>query len=154
MLLLAASTLFGLQVDGLQAVHAALRGRLGTGLATLFALALLASGLASTSVGGYAGAVIMDGLLHRRVPIVWRRVITAVPALVLLGLGFDATKLLILSQVVLSFGIPFALVPLVWLARNTELMRLVPTRRGTLVIAWLVVAIIVALNAALVVLLI
>ncbi|HYP45126.1 MAG TPA: Nramp family divalent metal transporter [Propionibacteriaceae bacterium] len=154
MLLLAASTLYGLDVDGLQSVHAALGGQLGGVVATLFALALLASGLASTSVGGYAGAVIMDGLLRRRIPIIWRRVITAVPALVLLGLGFDATRLLILSQVVLSFGIPFALVPLVRLARDPDLMRLVPTRRATVATAWVVVGVIVTLNAALVVLLV
>lgn len=153
MLLLAASALFGMDVPGLQAVHAALRGRLGAGVATLFALALLASGLASTSVGGYAGAVIMDGLLHRRIPIVWRRVITAVPALVLLAVGFDATRLLILSQVVLSFGIPFALVPLVRLASDNVRMRLVPTRRTTVLVGWMVVGVIVALNAALVILL-
>jgi manganese transport protein len=153
MLLLAASTMFGLDVTGLPAVHAALGGKLGTVIATMFALALLASGLASTSVGGYAGAVIMDGLLNRRVPLLWRRVITAVPALVLLGAGLDATRLLILSQVVLSFGIPFALVPLVRLARDRRLMALVPTRGATLVAAWLVVVVIVTLNAALVVLL-
>ncbi|MET0693950.1 MAG: Nramp family divalent metal transporter, partial [Propionibacteriaceae bacterium] len=153
MLLLAASTLFGLDITGLEAVHEAIQGQLGTVIATMFALALLASGLASTSVGGYAGAVIMDGLLHRRIPIMARRLITAAPALALLALGVDPTRLLILSQVILSFGIPFALIPLVMLARDRGLMRLVPTRRGTLVAAWAVCAIIVGLNAILVVLL-
>ena len=153
MLLLAAGTLYGMNVGGLETVHAALAGRLGPAMATLFALALLASGLASTSVGGYAGAVIMAGLLRRRIPILWRRVVTAAPALVLLAIRLDPTRLLILSQVVLSFGIPFALVPLVWLARDRRLMRLVPTHRATLVLAWLVAAVIVTLNAALVVLL-
>jgi manganese transport protein len=119
----------------------------------MFALALLASGLASTSVGGYAGAVIMDGLLHRRVPLLWRRLVTAVPALVLLGAGADPTQLLILSQVVLSFGIPFALIPLVRLARDPALMALVPTHRATIAVAWAVALAIVALNAVLVVLL-
>jgi manganese transport protein len=149
MLLLAASTLFGLQVTGLEAVHEALRGLLGTVVATAFALALLASGLASTSVGGYAGAVIMDGLLHRRVAILWRRLVTAAPAVVLLAVGLDPTRLLILSQVILSFGIPFALVPLVRLAQNRWLMRLVPTKAVTVVAAWLVVGLIVALNLVL-----
>jgi len=153
MLLVAGSTLFGLQLDGLTAVHAAIRLKLGDGLALLFALALLASGLASTSVGGYAGAVIMDGLLHRRIPLIWRRLVTAVPALILLAVGADPTQLLILSQVVLSFGIPFALIPLVRLARDRELMALVPTRRATIGLAWVVAGAIVALNALLVVLL-
>ena len=118
MLLLAASTLYGLNVDGLQAAHQRHRSELGPLIARLFALALLASGLASTSVGGYAGAVIMDGLLHRRIPILWRRVLTAIPALILLGLGLEPTRLLILSQVILSFGIPFALIPLVRIASD------------------------------------
>jgi manganese transport protein len=92
MLLLAASTLSGLDVDGLQAAHRAIGTELGPLIAGLFALALLASGLASTSVGGYAGSVIMDGLLRRRIPIIWRRVLTAVPALILLGLGAGANS--------------------------------------------------------------
>ncbi|MCW2810628.1 MAG: divalent metal cation transporter [Friedmanniella sp.] len=150
MLLLSGSALFGLQVDGLDAVHAAIGAQLGPVVAMLFALALLASGLASTSVGGYAGSVIMAGLLRRRIPIVWRRVLTAVPALLLLGLGADPTRLLIVSQVALSFGIPFALVPLVRFARDPRLMALAPTRAGTIRTAWVVVALIVALNAVLV----
>ena len=154
MLLLSGSALFGLQLDGLTQVHAAIGAALGPLVAVLFALALLASGLASTSVGGYAGAVIMDGLLHRRIPLLWRRVATAVPALVLLGAGADPTQLLILSQVVLSFGIPFALVPLVRIARDPHLMALVPTRPATIAATWAVVAAIVTLNALLVVLLV
>jgi manganese transport protein len=153
MLLVAGSTLFGLQLEGLTAVHEAISLNLGKVVALLFALALLASGLASTSVGGYAGAVIMAGLLRRRIPLIWRRLATAVPALVLLALGADPTQLLILSQVVLSFGIPFALIPLVRIARDPELMALVPTRRATLGLAWVVAGAIVALNALLVVLL-
>jgi manganese transport protein len=154
MLLISGSALFGLQLDGLPEVHAAIGAGLGPVVGILFALALLASGLASTSVGGYAGAVIMGGLLRRRIPLLWRRVITAVPALVLLGIGSDPTELLILSQVVLSFGIPFALVPLVRIARDPRLMALVPTHRVTILITWAVVAAIVALNALLVVLLV
>jgi manganese transport protein len=153
MLLLAASTLFGLPVDGLQQAHAAVGSVLGPVVATMFALALLASGLASTSVGGYAGAVIMDGLLHRRIPLLARRLITAVPALILLAAGLDPTRLLIISQVVLSFGIPFALVPLVRIAGDRSLMALVPSRRGTIALAWLVVGVVVSFNAALIVLL-
>ncbi|HTF39665.1 MAG TPA: Nramp family divalent metal transporter, partial [Propionibacteriaceae bacterium] len=152
MLLLAASTLYGLNVDGLQAAHSAIGAELGPLLAGLFALALLASGLASTSVGGYAGAVIMDGLLHRRIPILWRRLLTAIPALILLGLGLEPTRLLILSQVILSFGIPFALVPLVRIASDRDLMHLVPTRRATIGVAWLVIGVVTTLNLILIVL--
>ncbi len=153
MLLLSGSALFGLQLDGLDTIHAAIGTQLGPVIATLFALGLLASGLASTSVGGYAGSVIMAGLLQRRIPVIWRRLLTAVPALLLLGAGLDPTRLLIVSQVALSFGIPFALVPLVRFARDPRLMALVPTRRATIRTAWVVVGLIVALNGVLVVLL-
>jgi manganese transport protein len=125
---------------------------LGPLIALLFALALLASGLASTSVGGYAGSVIMDGLLRRRIPIIWRRVLTAVPALILLGLELEPTRLLILSQVILSFGIPFALVPLVRIASDPKLMHLVPTKRATIGVAWLVIGVVSLLNVILIVL--
>jgi manganese transport protein len=152
MLLLAASTLPGLEIDSLQAAHGAIGDRLGAVIAWAFALALLASGLASTSVGGYAGAVIMDGLLRRRVPVLARRLITAVPALILLGLGLEPTGLLIISQVILSFGIPFALIPLARLAADQSLMNLAPTRPLTIRLAWLVIGIVTTLNAILIVL--
>ncbi len=113
-LLLAAANLAGVEgTDSLEGAHAALESSLGPIIATLFAVGLLASGLASTSVGAYAGAEIMHGLLHIRVPLLARRLVTLIPALVILSLGFDPTISLVLSQVVLSFGIPFALVPLV-----------------------------------------
>ena len=153
MLLLSASALFGLNLEGLTEVHAAIAGNLGSVVGTLFALALLASGLASTSVGGYAGAVIMAGLLRRRIPLMWRRILTAVPALGLLIWGLDPTRLLIWSQVILSFGIPFALIPLVRIARDKKLMALAPTRRTTVALAWLIAALIIALNTVLLVLL-
>jgi manganese transport protein len=152
MLLLAASTLLGQNVDSLAAAHRAIGAQLGSGLAVVFAVALLASGLASPSVAGYAGAVIMDGLLHRRIPLLWRRVVTAVPALILLALGLEPTRLLVLSQVVLSFGIPFALVPLVRMAADRQLMRMIPTARGVIALAWLVIALVISLNVVLIVL--
>ena len=86
---------------------------LGPTIALLFAIGLLASGLASTSVGAYAGAMIMQGLLHRSIPMLVRRLVTLSPALAILAIGVDPTRALVLSQVVLSFGIPFALIPLV-----------------------------------------
>ena len=91
-------------------------------MATLFAVGLLASGLASTSVGAYAGAEIMHGLLHVRVPLLARRLVTLIPALVILAIGFDPTLALVLSQVVLSFGIPFALIPLVALTAQADVL--------------------------------
>jgi manganese transport protein len=150
MLLLAAGTLPGLAIDGLEAAHAAIASQLGGWIGLVFALGLLASGLASTSVGGYAGAVIMDGLLQRRVPLLARRLVTAVPALILLTAGIEPTRALIVSQVILSFGIPFALVPLVRIAGDASAMRLAPTRRATIAIAWLVIAVVSALNLILI----
>ena len=92
------------------------------GAATIFGIALLASGYASSSVGTMAGQVVMQGFIRRRIPIFLRRAITLAPALIVLGLGIDPTDALVGSQVVLSFGIPFALVPLVLLARRRDLM--------------------------------
>ena len=151
MLLVAAGILFGLEIEGLQAAHAALGREAGGWVAGLFALGLLASGLASTSVGGYAGAVILAGLLHRAIPLLWRRVLTAVPAVILLAAGLDPTRLLIISQVILSFGIPFALVPLIRIAADRDLMRLAPTRPATVAAAWVVIGLVILLNATLVV---
>lgn len=123
MLLLAAASLRGVEgTDTIEGAHAAIVNALGPTVGVVFALGLLASGLASTSVGTYAGSSIMGGLLKVRVPLLLRRAITLIPALVILGIGFDPTQALVLSQVVLSFGIPFALVPLVYLASSRKEM--------------------------------
>ncbi|SIT86430.1 Nramp family divalent metal transporter [Microbacterium sp. RU33B] len=122
-LLLAAANLAGVPgTDSLEGAYAALDAGLGPMVATLFAVGLLASGLASTSVGAYAGAEIMHGLLRVRVPLLARRLVTLVPALVILGVGVDPTLALVLSQVVLSFGIPFALIPLVALTAQRDVL--------------------------------
>ncbi|GAA1756970.1 Nramp family divalent metal transporter [Agromyces humatus] len=122
-LLLAAVNLAGVEgTDSLEGAYAALGVALGPVIATLFAVGLLASGLASTSVGAYAGAEIMYGLLHVRVPLLLRRLVTLIPALAILALGFDPTTSLVLSQVVLSFGIPFALIPLVALTAKAGVL--------------------------------
>lgn len=122
-LLLAAANLAGVEgTDSLEGAYAALRDGLGPVIATLFAVGLLASGLASTAVGAYAGAEIMSGLLRVRVPLIVRRLVTLIPALLILGAGVDPTFALVLSQVVLSFGIPFALVPLVWLTARRSVL--------------------------------
>jgi manganese transport protein len=122
-LLLAAANLAGVPgTDSLEGAYAALYAGLGPLVATLFAVGLLASGLASTSVGAYAGAEIMHGLLHIRVPLLARRLVTLIPALAILAIGVDPTIALVLSQVVLSFGIPFALIPLVALTARREVL--------------------------------
>jgi manganese transport protein len=122
-LLLAAANLAGVPgTDTLEGAYAALDAGLGPAVATLFAVGLLASGLASTSVGAYAGAEIIHGLLHIRVPLIARRLVTLIPALIILAVGVDPTLALVLSQVVLSFGIPFALIPLVALTAKAEVL--------------------------------
>jgi Mn2+ and Fe2+ transporters of the NRAMP family len=152
-LLLAAATLQGVEgTDTLEGAHAAIDAALGPVVATLFAIGLLASGLASTSVGAYAGAEIMRGLLHVSIPLLARRLVTLVPALVILVIGFDPTLALVLSQVVLSFGIPFALVPLVRLTTRRELLGGSVNRWWTTALAIVAAALLIALNATLLVL--
>ncbi|RQP09302.1 MAG: divalent metal cation transporter MntH [Microbacteriaceae bacterium] len=153
-LLLAAATLPGVAgTDTLEGAHAAIGDALGPVVATLFAVGLLASGLASTSVGAYAGAEIMQGLLRVRVPLMLRRLVTILPALVLLVVGAPPTLSLVLSQVVLSFGIPFALVPLVWLTTRRELMGDARNRSWTTASASVSAVLLIGLNATLLVLL-
>ena len=93
-----------------------------------------------------AGQVIMQGFLHRSIPIWLRRGVTMLPALLVIAIGLDPTRTLIISQVVLSFGIPFALIPLVLFTRNRNLMGTLTNLRGTTLIAWCMAAVIVALN--------
>ena len=121
------------------------------GAALAFAVALLASGLASSSVGTYAGQVVMQGFIARSIPIVLRRLITMTPALIVLAIGLNPSRSLVISQVVLSFGIPFALVPLVLLTRRKDIMGPLVNRRLTTVAASIVAAMIIALNAFLIV---
>ena len=108
--------------DPITAAHAGLGRLVGGGAALAFAVALLASGLSSSSVGTYAGQVVMQGFIGRRIPVFARRAVTMLPALIVLGAGLPATDSLVISQVVLSFGIPFALVPLVLLTRRADVM--------------------------------
>jgi manganese transport protein len=151
MLLLAAAALPGLAgVDTIAGAHAAITQHLGGGIGVLFACGLLISGLASTSVGCYAGDVIMRGLMSWSIGLTARRAITLVPALVLLSIGADPTVLLVLSQVALSFGLPFVLIPLVRLTSDRRLLGTAVNRRGTTVVAWSVTVAIVALNIVLV----
>ncbi|MCU1445457.1 Nramp family divalent metal transporter [Cryobacterium sp.] len=152
-LLLAAAALQGVPgTDSLEGAHAALAATLGPVVATVFAVGLLASGLASTSVGAYAGAEIMHGLLKVRIPLLLRRLVTLIPALLILGVGFDPTQALVLSQVVLSFGIPFALIPLVWLTAQRGLLGEFANRWFTTAAGAVAAVLLVTLNAVLLVL--
>ncbi|WP_375163539.1 Nramp family divalent metal transporter [Microbacterium sp.] len=149
-LLLAAANLAGVEgTDSLEGAHAALAAGLGPVVATFFAVGLLASGLASTSVGAYAGAEIMHGLLHVRIPLLARRLVTLIPALVILGVGIDPTLALVLSQVVLSFGIPFALIPLVVLTAQRRTLGIWTNRVWTTAAGIVASILLIALNAAL-----
>ena len=150
MLLVAATNLQGRDnTDSIEGAHAAVADTLGPTIALFFAIGLLASGLASTSVGAYAGAMIMDGLLHRSIPLLARRLVTLVPALVILAIGIDPSRALVLSQVVLSFGIPFALIPLIRLTSDRTLMGADINKRVTTALGWVVAAIITLLNVVL-----
>src|SRR5204862_2149727 len=109
-------------VESLERAHRTLVPLLGGASSALFAVALLFSGLSSSAVGTLAGQVVMQGFIRRRIPIVVRRLVTMTPAFVVIGLGADPSRTLVISQVVLSFGIPFALVPLVVFTARRELM--------------------------------
>ena len=151
MLLIAATNLQGRSdTDSIEGAHAAVGDALGPTVALLFAIGLLASGLASTSVGAYAGAMIMQGLLHKTFPLLLRRLVTLIPALVVLAIGIDPSRALVISQVVLSFGIPFALIPLVRLTSNRSLMGADTNSRLTTVLGWTVAAVITLLNVVLI----
>jgi manganese transport protein len=133
-------------VDSIEGAHAGFERLIGGGAALAFAVALLASGLSSSSVGTFAGQVVMQGFIARRIPLFLRRAITMAPSLVVLGLGLNPSVTLVISQVVLSFGIPFALVPMILLTRRRDVMRELVNRRATTVLASVVAAIIIALN--------
>lgn len=151
LLLVAATNLRGRDgTDTIEGAHAAVADTLGPPVALFFAIGLLASGLASTSVGAYAGAMIMAGLLRKKFPILVRRLVTLVPALAVLASGVDPTRALVLSQVMLSFGIPFALVPLMRLTGDRALMGADVNGRITTMLGWTVAALITLLNVALI----
>ncbi|MCY0906538.1 Nramp family divalent metal transporter [Arthrobacter sp. H14-L1] len=158
MLLLAASTLHGptlpgsggrVATDTIEGAHAAIVASLGPVIGVIFAVGLLASGLASTSVGCYAGATIMGGLLKIRIPLLARRVVSLIPALALLGIGVDPTQALVFSQVALSFGIPFALIPLFRLTGNAKVMGVYRDGPALRIAAVVAVSLVIALNGVL-----
>jgi manganese transport protein len=149
MLLIAASLFHdtNLDVGSIESAHQGFKDLVGPGAAFAFAAALLASGLASSSVGTQAGQVVMQGFIRRTIPVVLRRGITMAPALVVLAVGLDPSRSLVISQVVLSFGIPFALVPVVLITKNPAIMGPLVNRRVTTVVASIVAGVISLLNA-------
>ncbi|MCW2751736.1 MAG: divalent metal cation transporter [Aeromicrobium sp.] len=150
LLVVAAASLHGLPgTDTLAGVHAVVTSELGSGIALLFAVALLGSGLASTSVGSAAGAEVMSGLLGVRLPLLVRRTVTLIPALIVLAAGAEPSRALVISQVVLSIGIPFALIPLVVLTARRDVMGEYVNRPVTTMLACVVAAIVIVLNVSL-----
>ena len=132
--------------DDLGRVVSGLNGYVGAHAGTVFGVALLVSGVASSCVGTMAGQIVMEGFLRRRIPVFARRAVTMLPAIVVLALGFNPTRALVLSQVFLSFGIPFALIPLVAFTASRRVMGALTNSRVTTTAAIAVTAVIVALN--------
>ncbi len=155
MLVMAAATFHGrglAQVATIQDAHRTLEPLLGRAAGVLFAVALLASGLSSSTVGTAAGQVIMQGFVRRKIPVWVRRLVTVAPSLAVIAAGFDPTRTLVISQVVLSFGLPFALVPLLLFTANQRLMGPLVNRGPTTAALSAITAAVLALNAYLVVL--
>jgi manganese transport protein len=150
MLIIAASTFYEQGLvdvgDDLTEVYQALGTYLGSNADVLFGVALLASGLSSSSVGTLAGQVVMQGFIGRQIPLFLRRLVTMLPALVVVAVGVNPARALVMSQVVLSFGIPFALIPLILFCRNRKLMGSLVNRRSTTIAGVLVATVIIALN--------
>jgi manganese transport protein len=149
MLVVAATVFFGsglTNVDSLEGAHRTLEPIIGGASSILFALALTASGLSSSTVGTMSGQVVMQGFIRRRIPLFVRRLVTMLPAFIVIGIGLDPSRTLVLSQVVLSFGIPFALIPLVIFTSRRDVMGVLVNRKATVVAASLVAALICGLN--------
>lgn len=149
MLIMAACTFHGTGLassGSLEETYKTLEPLLGRSASWVFAVSLLAAGLSSSSVGTMAGQVIMQGFLRRHVPVWLRRLATMAPTLVVIALGLDPTRTLVLSQVVLSFGLPFAVIPLVQFTRRRDLMGELANRPATTAVAGAIAVLIVALN--------
>jgi manganese transport protein len=149
MLVVAATVFFKsgmLNVDSLEGAHETLQPLLGSASSTLFGLALVASGLSSSVVGTMSGQVVMQGFIQRRIPLFVRRFVTMIPAFVVIAIGLNPSRTLVLSQVVLSFGIPFALIPLVYFTSKRDLMGGLVNRRATTVAAVVIAVVISGLN--------
>jgi manganese transport protein len=149
MLIMAAATFnrAGLgHIASIEEAYITLEPLLGSAARWIFAISLLASGLSSSAVGTMSGQVIMQGFLERHIPVWLRRMVTILPSLAVIFIGFDPTRTLVISQVVLSFGLPFAVVPLILFSRRRDLMGELINRRVTTGASYVVTALIVALN--------
>jgi manganese transport protein len=149
MLFMAAAVFYGsghTQIGSLETAYQTLTPLLGNASSTIFGIALLTSGLSSSAVGTLAGQVIMDGFLGWKIPVWLRRLITMIPALVVIAIGLDPTYTLVLSQVALSFVLPFAIIPLMYFTSRRDVMDDMVNRRWTTILGWLVTTLIIALN--------
>ncbi|MGH2862215.1 MAG: Nramp family divalent metal transporter [Solirubrobacteraceae bacterium] len=138
-------------INDLGPVHAHLTTLVGGGAALAFGIALIASGLSASSVGTYSGQIVMAGFMNWKIPLFLRRAITMIPSLLVLALAVNTTNALVYSQIILSFGIPFALVPLILLTRRKDIMGKMVNRRTTTATMWLVTTIIIVLNIDLII---
>ncbi|MFZ2959994.1 MAG: Nramp family divalent metal transporter [Candidatus Ozemobacteraceae bacterium] len=149
MLIMAAKTFFdaGLhEVNAIEKAHLTLEPLLGKSASVIFAISLLASGLSSSAVGTMSGQILMQGFLRHQIPVWVRRVVTMAPALLIIFLGFDPTRTLIISQVILSFGLPFAVIPLIQFTAREDLMGILVNWRVTNFLAWMAAGAIILLN--------
>jgi manganese transport protein len=149
MLIMAAATFYnqGLtQIGTIEEAHRTLQPLLGSAASWVFAISLLASGLSSASVGTMSGQVIMQGFIHRQIHPWIRRLVTMIPSLLVIAIGLDPTRTLVISQVVLSFGLPFAIIPLIMFTRREDIMGVLANNRLTTGLASLVAVLIIALN--------
>jgi manganese transport protein len=149
MLLMAASTFHGhglADVGTIEQAYLTLTPLLGSAAGSIFAISLLASGLSSSSVGTMSGQVVMQGFLHRHIPVWIRRLVTMVPSLVVILLGLDPTRTLVISQVILSFGLPFAIIPLILFTTRQDMMGVLVNRWYTTILISIIAALIILLN--------
>jgi manganese transport protein len=149
MLIMAASTFYknGLtNIASIEVAHITLQPLLGKAASWIFAISLLASGLSSSTVGTSAGQVIMQGFLHRHIPIWLRRLVTIVPSILVIAIGLNPTRTLVMSQVVLSFGLPFAVIPLIMFTRKENIMGVLVNKKLTTFIVSIIAALIIFLN--------
>lgn len=154
MLVMAASTFHTTgnnDVGSIEEAYRTLTPLLGSAASALFAVSLVASGLSSSTVGTMAGQVVMQGYLRRQIPVWLRRGITMLPALIVIAIGLDPTRTLVISQVILSFGLPFALIPLIWFTRQRAIMGALVNHPGTTILASVVTGFVVFLNVYLIV---
>jgi manganese transport protein len=149
MLIMAAATFHGsglTEVGSIEEAHRTLEPLLGPAASWFFALSLLAAGLSSSTVGTSAGQVIMQGFLHRHIPVWLRRLVTMLPSLVVIAIGLDPTRTLVISQVILSFGLPFAIVPLIRFTGSKKIMGGLVNKSITTILATIIAGLIIMLN--------